>query len=78
MTDALLHFACLVAGAAIPWFGKRSRKDPIALGLGIAMGVSVSFAIREDVLYLIAVPIFGVLLLLRHFKLRQGLADVRQ
>ena len=48
------------------------------MGLGIAMGIAVSFAISEHVLFLLGLPVFGSLLLTYHLRKKQRLADVRR
>jgi hypothetical protein len=67
MPNIVLHLVLLVLGAAIGGF--VCRKDAIGIGIGIAIGASLSFTIGlREPWYLLGLLAFGPLLLWRRRK----------
>jgi len=72
MISTLVHFAMLLAGGSLVWLFRPLRRDSIAIGLGFAIGASISFAINDSLYFLIVVPVFGLMLIWRGSRLRGG------
>ena len=70
MTNYLILLGCCIVGVIPTFFSKASRRDPLSIGLGIAIGVSLYFAITVGPLFLLAALVFGFPLFLRIKKLR--------
>ncbi len=68
MADHLIHFVMLIAGGYLVWFIKPLRRDSISQGLGFATGVTLSYAINQSSMYLIAVPFLALLLVWRFIR----------
>ncbi len=72
MLHPIVHIGLLVAGAAIPWFlSKHNRKDKLAMGLGVASGATISFAIAQSPWLLLALVLLVPILALRIRVLRR-------
>jgi len=64
--DWFVLFACILGGICLAWFLNLGRpSDRVATAAGVAVGVTIGYAIKDSVLFLLALAVLLPFLLWR-------------